>query len=282
QVCNMGLFGNDIIDLWIGSLDDLSKISCLQKPHQNSFYTVLMVENATGKIVIDNISKQINPFEIITISSDIINQIHIIPPSTGKIVCFSEDFFSVRYNDNMLNQFSIFENGFQTAIRFSEADKNAINTILNLMCNEFYSDKRDSKKVLRSYLNILLVEIERLHKPIKSNKIRGYSKEKAYKFQKLIEKHYKTDKLPSDYAQRLNVSTNYLNKISKEHFGLSSGAVIRKKLVLEAKRILHYTHSSIGEVAFQLGFDYVSYFVSFFKKQTGETPEQYRKQQQGY
>lgn len=276
-VCTIDMFNKEATDFWMGSIEHALKKSILTALHLNSFYMFLIIENAEGSFVVDNENRVFNNFQIAIIKPNSINKLNFKAGYKGKVICFTEDFFSLRYNDNMLHQFSFLES--ESKIIFSVSQENffLLQNILSFTENEFSSHKKDTQKALRSYLNIFLIEIERNCKPLKESKFKGFAKEKALKFQNLIKAHYKKFKLPSHYASQLSISTNYLNKISKQYFGISSGAFIRNHLVLEAKRILHYTNLSVGEVAFELGFEHVSYFVSFFKKQTGETPEQYRK-----
>jgi len=99
------------------------------------------------------------------------------------------------------------------------------------------------------------------------------------KLKEMIEKKYKEKKRPSDYASLLCISPNYLNKICKEETGLTAGELIRKRIIIEAQRLLYYTNYSVNEVANKLGFDNASYFVTFFKKNTNQTTEQFRKNQ---
>jgi len=60
--------------------------------------------------------------------------------------------------------------------------------------------------------------------------------------------------------------------------GISAGEVIRKRIALEAKRLLVNFNLSIQEVADRLNFADNSYFTKFFKKQEGLSPEQFRKE----
>jgi AraC-like DNA-binding protein len=52
---------------------------------------------------------------------------------------------------------------------------------------------------------------------------------------------------------------------------------IDRSLVREAKVLLHHTQMPIAEVADILGFATPSFFVRFFRQQTGSTPLQFRK-----
>ena len=106
---------------------------------------------------------------------------------------------------------------------------------------------------------------------------KNIKRDKIFEFEQLIEKHFQASKLPSDYAEMMHLSANYLNKLCKEETGQTAGALIRKRIIIEAQRLLHYTNLSINEIADKLGFENPSYFITFFKKETHFPPDQYRR-----
>jgi AraC-like DNA-binding protein len=74
----------------------------------------------------------------------------------------------------------------------------------------------------------------------------------------------------------LHISTNYLNRLCREYRGVTGGEIIRERVIIEAQRLLQYTTLSVAETAYKLGFESPSYFITFFKKNTGTTPEGFR------
>ncbi|MCG2907155.1 helix-turn-helix domain-containing protein, partial [Escherichia coli] len=54
--------------------------------------------------------------------------------------------------------------------------------------------------------------------------------------------------------------------------------VVQERVVLEAKRWLSNTETGIAEIAFRLNIEDPAYFTRFFKKQTGLTPGDFRRQ----
>jgi len=186
---------------------------------------------------------------------------------------------NLRYNTNVLHQFSYFTEVNHAVFSLSEEKGKKLSFLLWQMMEEFQSKKKASQKVLRSYLNILLIEFDRLYVPQHTVKVHNAVNDKIQRYQTLIEQHFKTHKMPSDYAEMLNISTNYLNKICRTILGHTSGNLIKRHIILEAKRLLSYTTNSIGEIADELGFEHASYFVTMFKKATTQTPEQFRKSQ---
>ena len=59
--------------------------------------------------------------------------------------------------------------------------------------------------------------------------------------------------------------------------GVSAGTLIRERVILEAKRLLINLDLMVSEIADKLNFDDQSYFIKFFKKYEGITPEKFRK-----
>lgn len=67
-----------------------------------------------------------------------------------------------------------------------------------------------------------------------------------------------------------------LNSIAKSMLGKTCSALINAHMILEAKRNLLATANQINQIASHLGYEDVSYFIRFFKKHTGYSPEQFR------
>ncbi|MEX8548366.1 MAG: helix-turn-helix transcriptional regulator [Mucilaginibacter sp.] len=81
---------------------------------------------------------------------------------------------------------------------------------------------------------------------------------------------------PKDYADRLAVHVNHLNKVLKETTGSTTTETISKRLIQEAKILLKQTHWSVAEIAYTLGFDDLAHFSNYFKKQTTLAPLAFR------
>jgi AraC family transcriptional regulator, transcriptional activator of pobA len=79
------------------------------------------------------------------------------------------------------------------------------------------------------------------------------------------------------YAEQLNVSPNHLNKCVKTSFGKTALDLLQEQKLLEAKVLLKHSSAPIGQIAQQLGFNYLTNFGRFFKLKTGFLPSNYRK-----
>ncbi|MHA4896356.1 helix-turn-helix domain-containing protein [Pedobacter sp. PWIIR3] len=96
-------------------------------------------------------------------------------------------------------------------------------------------------------------------------------------FNRLLEKNYAIEKRPSAYAEKLNISTAYLNECIKTVTGYSVSHHIQQRVILEAKRLLYHSDKSVKEIANQLGFDDYPYFSRLFSRIVGIPAMAFRK-----
>lgn len=112
------------------------------------------------------------------------------------------------------------------------------------------------------------------------NKVAFVSKNSAWtisvKFFTLLYKHYKEHRTIDFYADKLNISADYLNKAVRQIYGVAPKRFINDQLTEDIKFRLMHTDQSIKEMARDLRFDDTSYFCRFFRKQTGCSPQEYR------
>src|SRR5690606_26593509 len=91
-------------------------------------------------------------------------------------------------------------------------------------------------------------------------------------FRKLILRHYRTKKRPSDYAEMMHLSAGYLNDTIKKVIGQNITSYIQQVSITEAQRLLYHTALSIKEIAEKVGYDDPQYFSRVFSKITQQIP----------
>jgi len=78
--------------------------------------------------------------------------------------------------------------------------------------------------------------------------------EAVYKaFKKILEQNYSSVKRPTEFSQKLNISTPYLNECVRSSTGFPVSYHIQQRIVLEAKRLLVHSVKSVKEIATELG-----------------------------
>ena len=102
-------------------------------------------------------------------------------------------------------------------------------------------------------------------------------KEIVWEFRDLLESNIRSNRSPSFYAGRLNITVAYLNEAVNSVLGTSVSHHIQNEIILLAKRQLVYTTDSIKEIAHSLGFNDYSYFTRLFTKVAGVSPALFRR-----
>ena len=93
----------------------------------------------------------------------------------------------------------------------------------------------------------------------------------------LIEKYYMQERGVEFYADKLCLSPKYLSAVSKSICGYTVQELVFKAIIRKSISLLKNTQKNIQEISNEFGFPNASYFGTFFKKQVGMSPQQYRK-----
>ncbi|RQO69457.1 hypothetical protein DBR43_15360 [Pedobacter sp. KBW06] len=95
-------------------------------------------------------------------------------------------------------------------------------------------------------------------------------------FRTLLLLSFREMKSPSEYAAALHISASYLNEVVKDSTGYPVSYWIHQEIILEAKRMLFYTNSTVKEISHLLGYTDTPYFIRLFSKIAGIPPLQFR------
>jgi len=96
-------------------------------------------------------------------------------------------------------------------------------------------------------------------------------------FKQVLRHHLKTIRRASEFAEKMNITTSYLNDTVKAVTGFSVTYYIQQEMMREAQRLLYYSSLSVKEIGNTLGFEDEKYFNRLFKKVIGISPGAFRK-----
>ena len=195
----------------------------------------------------------------------------------GWLIHFNESFFMHNDVDVFLkyNIFSSLENPFY---EINEETNNSISLYITLMQSEMNRKHLfGNEDLIRFSLKSFLIILERIHqKDKKQIEFNNHHELIFAKYKVLVEENYTKNLSINDYAVMLNISSKTLTNITKEIVGKTASTVISERIILETKRLLKFTSLQISEIAFKVGFEDPSYFVKYFKRHIGESPNNYR------
>lgn len=106
--------------------------------------------------------------------------------------------------------------------------------------------------------------------------IHNRAEEYFRQFTELLGEHYKHEHSVGFYARQLCITPKYLTTLIKRISGKSVSEWIDNYVILEAKTLLKYSNMSVQEIAYYLNFPNQSFFGSYFKRNAGMSPSQYK------
>lgn len=265
-------------DVMISRFEDyLKEHQNLVFPHRHNFYHLVLFTKGGGFHSIDFNHFNVHPFQIYFMIPGQVHSWNFEGEMRGYVVNFSELFFrSFLLNPDYLDSFSFFDGDSSNNVLVigNEIQPNIVGLFEELLVQAGKAKFRED--LIRVLLLHIFLLVEQSNAQDKKLSARNQQNPLIRNFQRLIEKNFVNIKQPGAYAELLHVTPNHLNALCKEHLSLQAGAVIRNRIVLEAKRLLINLDFTVSEIAYKLNFSDNSYFTRFFKKETGVTPEVFR------
>lgn len=243
--------------------------------HRHDFFYMLVVRRGTGSHEIDFVPYQVTDTCLFLMRPGQVHQLALEAGSTGYLIQFKQDFFS---SQNLPAKELLRKVSHKKLCSLKDDSFKRLDTILEYILAEYSEKKEGYEEVIKSNLTIFFIELirHRRNVQISSEETNNYSQEKLEKFFELLEADIITSKQVSYYADKLNLSSYQLNTITKSLMEKTPSDLISHQIILEAKRQLMATSGQINQIAYNLGYEDPSYFIRFFKKHTGHSPESYR------
>jgi len=254
------------------AIGNLQMFKEAKEAHRHDFHSFFFLEKGTVTIEIDFKEYQVKAPAVIYMHP---NQVHLI--KTYRNVTVSTCAVS---NENLHPGYlKLLEDITPAEPMLLKKETFSVVTETVSLCIKFYERKRDRlyHSALKDSCNALVAFIislylERSPSPDKPSRFETV----ARSFHEILEHNYATIKRPAAYADKLNISTHYLNECVKNTTGHSVSHHIQQRVILEAKRLLYHSGKSVKEIASELGYDDYPYFSRLFTKVTGITAVAFR------
>lgn len=203
---------------------------------------------------------------------------------SGSFCIFTDEFLMKNKSGFALDELPIFKAGGYPIFQLGEEEVKEIAFIFTKMRKEIASDYAYKYDLLRNYVIELIHYGQKLQPVTTLYSSNNASARVASLFIELLERQFPIEsphqrlglRTAKDYAERLAVHVNHLNKVLKEITGKTTTEVISNRVIREAKILLKQTDWSISEIAYSLGFEEVAHFSNFFKRQTRIAPLTFR------
>lgn len=201
----------------------------------------------------------------------------------GYACLFTAAFISGRERTKILKNSPLFRVNGMPIVRLSKEQAAFMTGIYQKMLAVQSGNDDYKNELLRSCIALIIHEALSMQ-PQNTEPQKNAATRMTHLFMELLEKQFPiestTAPLPlrtaQDFAQKLSVHVNYLNRSVKEVTGKPTSVHIAERIATEAKALLQYTDWSVGDIAYSLGFDYPTYFNNYFKRVTGLIPKSFR------
>lgn len=255
--------------------DLLNQGEMIQELHRHDFYYLLVLKNGIGEHEIDFTVHEVGDNTLFFMRPGQVHQLNLKKGSTGYLLQFKPDFFDAQDHSavQLLRQAS--------RQNFCKTNTNQFEKLANILAYIFkeFTDRQERyHEVIKTGLHVFFIELlrNRQNKERPTKGLNPYAQEKLEQFIELLEVRLIIHKQVSQYAELMNMSTYQLAAITKNLLNKTPSDLINEYIILEAKRQLLATSNQVSQIAYYLGYEDVSYFIRFFKKHTGTSPEVFR------
>ncbi len=247
--------------------------------HRLGYHDITLITDGQGKFRIDEKEYSVREGDIIFSSPNQIRWWDIDNITDGYTLIFEKEFLLTFFNDpDFLQHLSYFRDTHTFSKLTLGEEYEYTLRLINEIKQEIDSYKEKDKHILRALLYQTLKSLDRIYilKNTSSGNTENVKNRHADTFIKLVDIGYKQNHSIRYYADKLCITPNYLNEQIKSAKGINAKQVIHNKIIQEAKKMLLYTSDSMSDIAASLNYENTSYFIRFFRRQTGYTPLQYR------
>ena len=273
-------YGSELL-IDVVALKDIKKYLSDHSLHALTYYDITLITDGEGFFRIDETNHQVKVSDVLFSQPYQLREWDTQHIADGYALIFEEEFLLSFFNDpNFINNISFFKKYCNNSrLKLSTSVFEQINFLMQQIKDEIDKYAVKNKHILRALLYQVLMTLDRAF--IGQYAIAPQSDSRNYvdRFLTFVHADFQINHEVQYYAEKLYLTPNYLNELVKKVTGMPAKQIIQTKLINESKKYLLYSDLTVAEISERLSFETPSYFIRFFRKRTGCTPLQYRKDQ---
>ncbi|MBS1604536.1 MAG: AraC family transcriptional regulator [Bacteroidetes bacterium] len=249
------------------------------KDRRERLLTIAWNRGETQQVTIDNVEY---PFPSNTILCLMVNEaFHFEDPRSIVAWQFNREFYCIVNHDKEVScvGFLFYGSAQKMFIRLTGPDQEKIASLMQVFVDELEMKDHIQGEMLQVMLKRLIIIVTRLAKEqyINEDELPGEKLDTIRRYNFLVEQNFRRQHQVKFYAEQLNKSPKTLSNLFALYNHKSPLAIIQERIIQEARRLLVYTDKTAKEIAYYLGFEDAGHFSKFFKKQTGQSPSDFKK-----
>lgn len=281
-----GLKGPDKTTGDEGHFNVFSRVFCNKYTSyaRRDFYKISLILGK-GKITYGNQEIEINRNALVFFNRNVPYSWQALSEEQSGYFClFTDQFLSTISRSATVSDCPILRTDAIPVYFINEEQQEYLLSIFGKMQADIESSYVHKYDLMRNYVNVLAHEAMKMQPSELSDVHVNGSAKLSSQFHELLERQFPIEspehklklKTAKDYAMKLGVHVNHLNRALKEITGKTTTEHIIDRVLTQSKVMLRHSNWSVAEIAFCLGFEYPAYFNNLFKKQIGTTPKSYR------
>lgn len=167
-------------------------------------------------------------------------------------------------------------------MELTQAESQSLRSFISMVEQELKGSETFSSEIIGGLIAATIYKVGDIlthyltEHPEVDSPIHNRAEEYFRQFTELLGEHYKHERSVGFYARQLCITPKYLTTLIKRISGKSVSEWIDNYVILEAKTLLKYSNMSVQEIAYYLNFPNQSFFGSYFKRNAGMSPSQYK------
>lgn len=263
------------INLYQMTRKSLSNCNCFFPCHWHEECEIIYLKSGKAIIDINSTKYKLSAGELLFVYGNNLHKGTFLPSSYSdvEIVVFNESMINLPLNKDKLSKRSDVD-----AIIFDNNDSmnNIIISLVKMLVGELKQTQAGYRLVAGGLIKQIAGLISRYIIDMPSQKTTNsndYIKSSIKYIYNNLNTHISLNML----SDNVGLSKYHFSRIFKENTGVTVTEYINKIKIAEAAKILKESNASITQIATELGFSNVSYFIQLFIKYYDLTPYKYRK-----
>lgn len=228
------------------------------------------IEHADGEVAL-------HPSDIVWLPAGSARQLHLQAGAAGLSLALDETLLAqvlAAQGDALPLRRLVREVGVFTS---TAPERAAVVQTLTAMAKEAQDAQPGHTSMLTAYLTQVLVGLWRMAQARWSMAPDGGSAtQRLLQFRQLVETQFRDHWPVARYAQALGISADGLHDLCVRNLKKTPLSLVHQRLAREAATLLGGTDVAIQALAHELGFASASHFSHFFKRWSGQSPQQWR------
>lgn len=198
-------------------------------------------------------------------------------------VLFHPDFIRGTTLGQEIRKYSFFSYETREALHLSEDERVTVMDCLGKIEAELrHHIDRHSRRLITANIGLLLDYCMRFYERQFTTR-EVSNKDVVVRFERLLDEYFDS-RAPQEmglptvryFAEKVFLSPNYFGDLISRQTGRTVSEYIQQKLIGRAKELMLSTSKSVGEIAYDLGFQYPQHMSRMFKRLVGCTPNEFR------